>query len=110
MGAQYGHPQQVVQDIANISDHSGEREMTSHGKEKPSRITSDAEYRDNIRKCLTCIAPLDPYSHPADVVSVVIGLISPEMVNAHDAVHIGRGQLVSLKRLAFHPLTYPSCF
>jgi len=33
----------IVQDIANMSDHSGEREVTSHKKEKPSRITSDAK-------------------------------------------------------------------
>jgi len=69
--------------------------VTSYDKEKPSRITSDAKDRDKIRKCLTCIASLGPYNHPADLVSVVTGLISPEMVNAHDAVDNGNGQLVS---------------
>jgi len=64
--------------------------VTSREKEKPSRITSDAKDRDKLRKRLACIAPLDPYSHPADLV----GLISHEMVNAHDAVDIGNGQLV----------------
>jgi len=76
-----------------MSDHSGEREVPSHEK-KPSRITSDAKDRDKLRKRLTCNPPLDPYSHPADLV----GLISPEMVNAHDAVDIGNRQLVSFER------------
>ena len=100
----------IVQDIANMSDHSGEREVKSHEKEKPSRITSDANDRDKIReKCLTCI---DPYSHPANLVNVVTGLISPEMVNAHDAVDIGNGQLVSFEKSwsdGFSALLYPSC-
>jgi len=65
--------------------------VTSHEKEKPSHITSHAKDRGKIRKRLTCIAPLDPYSHPAGLVSVVTGLISPEMVNAHDAVDKGNG-------------------
>jgi len=50
----------IVQDIANMFDHSGEREVTSHEKEKPSRITSDPKDSDKIRKRLTCIVPLDP--------------------------------------------------
>jgi len=77
-------------------DHSGEREVTNHEKEKPSRITSNTKDRDKIRKRLTCISPL--HSHPADLVNVVTGLISPETVNAHDAVDIGNGQLVSFEK------------
>ena len=88
----------MVQDIANMFDHSGEREVRSHEKEKPSRITSDPKDRDKIRKRLTCIVPLDTYSLPADFVNVVTGLISPEMVNAHDALDIGNGQLVSFEK------------
>jgi len=72
-------------------DHSEEKEVTSHEKEKPSRITSDAKDWDKIRKRLTCIAPPDPYSHPA----------SPEMVNAHDPVDIENGQLGSFEDLAW---------
>ena len=67
-------------------------------KDKPSRITSDAKDRDKMPKRLTCIAPLDPYSHSADLVNVVTGLISPGMVIAHDAVDIGNGQLVSVEK------------
>jgi len=89
----------IVQGVANMFDHSGEREMTSHIKEKPSRITSNAKNRDKIRdKHLSCIAPLDPYSHLAAFVLVVTGLISSEMVNAHEAVDIGNGQLVSFEK------------
>jgi len=80
-----------------MPDHSGEREVTSHETEKPSRITSDAKDRDKILKRLTCIAPLDPCSHPADFVNVA-GLISLEIVNVHDAVDIGNGQLVSFEK------------
>jgi len=40
----------------NMSDHSGEREMTSREKAKSLRITSSAKDRDKIReKLLTCI-------------------------------------------------------
>jgi len=51
----------ILQDIANMSDHNVEREVTSHVKEKSSRINSDAKDRDKIRdKLLTCIALLYP--------------------------------------------------
>ena len=61
-------------------------------------ITSDAKDRAKIRnKILTCIDPLDPNGHSADLVNVVNGLISPETVNAHDIVDIGNGQLVSFR-------------
>jgi len=57
----------IVEDIANISDRGGKREVTSHEKKKPSRITSDAKDRDKIRKRLTCVAPLDPYNYEIHV-------------------------------------------
>ena len=73
-----------------MSDHSGEREVTSHEKAKPSRITSNATDRDKIReKLLTCIDRLDPNAHSADLINVITGRIAPETVNAHDAVDIG---------------------
>jgi len=43
-------------------------------------------------------SPRPIYSHPADLVNVVNGLISHEMVNAHDAVNIGNGELVSFEK------------
>jgi len=73
--------------------------VTSHAKEKPSRLTSDAKDRDKVRKRLTCVAPPDPYSHPADLVNVVTGRIALEMVYAHvRTVDIGNGQLVSFEK------------
>jgi len=64
--------------------------MTSREKEKPSRLTSNAKDRDKLRdKLLTCIAPLDPYSYPADLGNVIAGRIAFETVNAHVAVDIG---------------------
>jgi len=56
------------------------------------------KHRDKIRKRLNCIVPVDPDSHPTDFVNVVTGVISPEMVNAHDAVSIGSGQPVSFEK------------
>jgi len=88
----------IVQGIANMSDHSRDRDVTSHKEEKPSHITSGAKDSNKLRKRLTCIAPLDPYSHSPDLVSVVTGLILPEMVNVHDAVDTGDGQLVSFEK------------
>ena len=66
----------IVQDIADMSDDIGEREVMSHKEEKPSRITSDAKDRDKIReKLLTCIDPLDPTGHPAGLInSLLVGL------------------------------------
>lgn len=89
----------IVQDVADMSVDSGEKEVTSHKEEKPSRITSDAKDRDKIRdKLLSCIDPLDPTDHPASLINVVTGRIAPETVNAHDAVDIGNGQLVSFEK------------
>ena len=55
--------------------------------------------------------PWIQYSHPADLRNVVTGLISPEIVNAHDAMNIGNGQLALLKRAGLMDLLfYPSCY
>ena len=96
--------------ISRTCSLSGERGVVSLEKDKPSRITSDAKDRDKLRKRLTCIAPLDPYSHPADLGNVGTGLISPEMVNAYDAVDIGNGQLVSFEQSMTDLLLYPSWY
>jgi len=65
--------------------------MTSREKEKPSRLTSNAKDRDKIRdKLLTYIAPLDPYSYPADLGNVITGLIAFKTVYAHVAVNTGK--------------------
>ena len=89
----------IAQDIANMSDDSVEREVICRKEEKPSRITSDAKDRNKIwEKLLTCIDPLDPNAHPTDLINVVAGRIAPETVNAHDAVDIGNGQLVSFEK------------
>jgi len=97
-----------------MSDHSGEREMMSREKEKTLRITSNAKDRDKIRdKLLTCIAPLDPRSHPADLVNVVTSRVAPETVNAHGAVNIGNEQLVSFEKSwpgGSSALFYPSWY
>jgi len=58
-------------DIANMWNDSGEKEVTRHENEKPSHVTLDPNLRV---KPLICILPLDPYSHPADLVNVVTGL------------------------------------
>jgi hypothetical protein len=88
----------IVQDVADMSDDSREKEVTTHKEEKPARVTTDAKDRDKIRdKLLTCIDPLDPASHPAGFINVVTGRIAPETVNIHNAVDIGKGQLVSFE-------------
>jgi len=38
----------IVQDIANMLDHTGDREEMSHKAEKPSRITLDQKDGDKI--------------------------------------------------------------
>jgi hypothetical protein len=48
----------IVHDIADMSDESGEKEVTRH-IEKPARATSEAKDSDKTQdKLLTCIDPL----------------------------------------------------
>jgi len=98
MGIQYAHLQQDRSRYREQVRSQWREAVTSHEKEKPSHITSDAKDRDKIRKRLICIAPMDPHSHPPDLGNVVTGLISPELVDAHDTVDIGNGQLVSFEK------------
>jgi len=102
----------IVEDIANMSDHSGDRKVTSHEKEKPSRTTSDAKDRDKIRKRLTWIVPLDPYSHPADLDHVATAVWFHLNWWTHMTQWIlGMDNLCHLKRAGLMDLLfYPSCY
>ena len=87
---------QIVHDITDMSEGHIVTEVTIHKEEKPSRIRSDAEDRDKIRRKLqSCIDPLDPNEHADRVVNIVTGRIGPEKVNASRAVDIGRAQMHS---------------
>ena len=52
----------ILQDLSDMTDDSRADEATSHKEEKPSRIRSDAQYRENIKKTLE--ACIDPFQLP----------------------------------------------
>ena len=94
---------QLVQDVADMNDGCTESEVLTHKEEKPSRIHSDAQDRQNILdKLKTCIDPLDPADHPNGLVNIVTGRVVPDNVNAGKSVEIGCmhlkrvGQVVSI--------------
>ncbi len=82
---------QLVQDVADMTDGYKQSEVMTHKEEKPSRIRSDSQDRQNIQdKLKTCIDPLD---HPNGLVNIVTGRVVPDIVNAGKSVEIGRAQM-----------------
>ena len=61
------------------------------GKEETTaRIRSVAKHQESIRvKLDLCIDPLNPSSHPTNIVNIVSGKAADDAVNAQDAVSIG---------------------
>ena len=57
-----------------MNDGCTESEVLTHKEEKPSRIHSDTQDRQNILdKLKTCIDPLDPADNPNGLVNIVTG-------------------------------------
>jgi len=85
---------QLVQDVADMTDTYKPFEVMTHKEEKPSRIRSDSQDRQNIQEKLkTCIYRLDPADHPIGFVNIVTGRVEPDIVNAVKSVEIGRAQM-----------------
>lgn len=58
-------------------------------KEGPSRMQSDSIDSEKIRnKLLTWINPLNPESHPHDLINIM-GCIAPDSVNVHKSLILG---------------------
>lgn len=85
---------QLVQDVADMNNGCTESEVLIHKEEKPSRIRSESQDRQNIHdKLKTCIGPLDSADHPNGLVNIVTGRVAPNNVNAGKSVEIGRAQM-----------------
>ena len=71
-----------------------EKEVMIHKEERPARIKSDAQDKQNIlHKLQSCIDPMDPTNHPDELVNIVTGRVAPGTVNAGLSVQIGTAQL-----------------
>ena len=80
----------LEQDIADITEGERVTSQETHEEETTARIRSDAKDRESIRiKLELCIDPLNPSSHPSNIVNIVSGKVADDAVNAQDAVSIG---------------------
>ena len=62
----------------------------THMEETTARILSNAKDRESIRiKLELCIYPLNPSSHPSNIVNIVSDQVADDAVNAQAAVSIG---------------------
>jgi hypothetical protein len=81
----------LEQDITEIVGGNGQGTQDTHKEETNARIASDGIDRESIRKRLDlCIDPLEPASHPPNVVNIVSGQVADNTVNVQDAVAIGK--------------------
>ena len=90
----------LEQDIADIAEN-GEQvtSQQTHKEEMKARIVSDGADRENIHKKLElCIDPLDPSSHPPNVVNIVSGQVADSTVNVQEAVSIGKGMMKDFEK------------
>lgn len=95
----------ILQDLSDMTDDSRADEVTTHKEENPSRIRSDAQDRENIKKKLeACIDPFDTADHEKSIVNIVTGRIATDKVNVHDAVAIGKKQMTK------YTATWPAGF
>lgn len=85
---------QLVGDIATMRENDkSSSNKTVHKEESKARIAADKIDREELRRKLeTIINPLDPDSHPDNIVNVVTGQLAPPSVNVDKAVDIGTRQ------------------
>lgn len=80
----------LEQDITDLTENNQVKCQETHKEETKARIKSDGADRENIRKKLAlCIDPLNPASHPSNIVNIVSGQVADNTVNVHDALSIG---------------------
>ena len=64
----------LEQDIADITEGKGVTSQETYKEETKARIRSDAKDQESIHiKLELCIDPLNPSSHPFNIVSIVSG-------------------------------------
>ena len=82
--------EQVIADITEDERVTSQETHKEETTETTARIRSDAKDRESIRiKLELCIDPLNPSSHPSNIVNIVSGKVADDAVNAQDAVSIG---------------------
>ena len=91
---------QLELDLEKLSEERKDVVQETHKEEMQSRIASDGKDREGIRNKLRLfIDPLAPSTHSQNIVNIASGLVLPNTVNVHDAVHIGTQQLKNVKKV-----------
>ena len=86
-------------DLADMANSENTSDQTSHKEESKARINTDAHDRLGIKQKLElCLDPLDPEKHPGDIVNIVNGRLGPSSVNVHDAVAIGKEEMLKFEK------------
>ncbi len=84
----------IMEDLANMRGKiNDDKYQNTHKEEATARKVSDKKDRDGlVKKMETCINPLDPDSHPEQIVNVATGILSTPQVNVSNAIAIGEKQ------------------
>ena len=85
---------QLVNDVSEMKENDGQTTVTVHKKEMPARKQADAVDREKLRWLLD---PLQPENHPNGLVNIVIGRLSPDVVNVDTSVSTGVKQMKQYK-------------
>jgi hypothetical protein len=91
---------QLIEDLSTLRENDTcSSSKTTHKKESKARITADKVDREGLRRKLeVSINPMDPDSHPENIVNVVNGRIAPASVNVDKAIDIGTTQMNEFER------------
>ena len=82
---------QLVNDVSEMKENDGQTTVTVHKKEMPARKQADAVDREKLRRLLD---PLQPENHPNGLANIVIGRLSPDVVNVDTSVSTGVKQIL----------------
>ena len=70
---------QILKDLEVMRERKSVKDITVHKEEKPGRLKSDANDRENLRvKFEQCIDPLDGKSHPNEIVNISTGALNKD--------------------------------
>lgn len=89
----------LEQDITDLTGNNQVECQETHKEETKARLKSDGTDRESIRnKLALCIDPLNPASHPSNIVNIVSGQVADNTVNVQDAVSIGTASMKEFEK------------
>lgn len=89
----------LEQDITDLTGNNQVECQETHKEETKARLKSDSTDRESIRnKLALCINPLNPTSHPSNIVNIVSGQVADNNVNVQDAVSIGTASMKEFEK------------